>query len=165
MQRKRKGCAGKPGCVVTSLSLRRCHLIHPLLTCHRTFSLSLSALTRCMSTCELCLFLTYTMLSGLVSLLDHLRMAKVLCNYLPYGKTQFRRLLSPTQDHLASIFTQLLVSGNHPYILIIGLMADSPQLLISVLMHTIIASHRFHFHIELQLTVSTYHFVACNIIH
>jgi hypothetical protein len=130
-QRKRKECVAKPDCGVTSLSLRLRHLIR-LLTCHRTFSPSLSALTKYMSTCERCLFLTYTMLFGLVSLLDHLRMAKVLCNCLPYGKTQFRRLHSPTQDHLASIFTQLLVSGNHPHILIIGLMADSPQLLISV---------------------------------
>lgn len=150
MQRKRKGSGAKPDCGAISLSLRLRHLIRPHHTCHRTFSPSLSALTKYMWTCERCLFLTYMMLSGLVSLLVLLRMAKVLCNYLLYGKTQFRRLLSPTQDHLASIFTQLLVSGNHPYILIIGLMADSPTHF--CLLHTIIASHRFPFHIELQLT-------------
>lgn len=152
MQRKRKGCDARPDCGVTSLSHRPCHLIRLRRTCHRTYSPSLSALTRSTSTCERCLFLTCTTQCGLVSSLAHPRTTKIRCNYHHYGKTQFRLLPSPTQDHLASIFTPLLVSENHPYILIIGLMADSAQLLISVLMH-----NRFY-------CISSVHHRTCHII-
>lgn len=163
MQRKKKGCDARPDCGVTSLSHRPCHLIRLRRTCHRTYSPSLSALTRSTSTCERCLFLTCTTQCGLVSSLAHPRITKIRCNYHHYGKTQFRLLHSPTQDHLASIFTPLLVSENHPYILIIGLMADSAQLLISVfnaqsvLLHLIGSPSNLPYHF--------FFFVARNIIH
>lgn len=79
MQRQKKGCAARPDCGVTNLSLHlrppiRHHLTYPWI-----FSPSLSALMNCMSTCRLCPFLIFTMLSGLGNSLDLLRMVKV-CN-------------------------------------------------------------------------------------